>query len=122
MTRAAGSGATRGAISSMIAQMEVCPACGKFLTEHRRSYRFGNPGACPDLVLGAFPMLPEEFAGLPVSEEPLVYGATSASNPPPAENSIGTFAAPFKGTRATGRRTDLLSATINLPLGSEDFP
>jgi len=105
----------------MIAQMEVCPSCGKFLSEHRRSFRFGNPGACPDLVLGAFPMLPEEFAGLPVSEEGQVYGA-GASNPPPAENSIGTFATPFKGGRASGRKADLLSVTINLPLGSEDFP
>lgn len=106
----------------MIAQMEVCPSCGKFLSEHRRSFRFGNPGACPDLVLGAFPVLPEEFQGLPTSEEVQIYGTSAASNPPPAQNSIGVFANSGKGNRAPGRKADLLSVTINLPLGSEDFP
>ncbi|MCI4364055.1 MAG: hypothetical protein L3K13_07140 [Thermoplasmata archaeon] len=122
MTRVTGSGAARGAISSMIAQMEVCPSCGKFLSDHRRTFRFGNTGPCPDIVLGAFPMLPEEYASLPMSDDTEVYGRAASSNPPPAENSVGTFAGPYKGNRTANRRPDLLSATINLPLGSEDFP
>jgi hypothetical protein len=63
MTRASESAAYVGGISAMLAQADVCPSCGKPMTEHRVAFPFRGAKACPEVVLGTIPVVTDLSTG-----------------------------------------------------------
>jgi hypothetical protein len=125
MTRTNESGGFQGAISSMLAVVDVCPACGKLLAEHRRPMPLMGPARCPEVVLGSIPFISEvRPSGSMLYDDatdsyPSSYPSGYPTNTDPT--ATGVIASPTPLGRLP-RRSDLLAMTWRLANGAEDFP
>ncbi|HZY92463.1 MAG TPA: hypothetical protein VFG07_06805 [Thermoplasmata archaeon] len=59
MARAAESGAYLGGISTMLAQVDVCPSCGRIHPDSRLGSLLPKSKECPLVVFGSMPTMTE---------------------------------------------------------------
>lgn len=88
MARAAESGAYLGGISMMLAQVDVCPSCGRIHPDSRLASLLPRSKECPLVVFGTMPTMtdgearPRTVGPRPLSVE--IFGdAPAASEAPP---------------------------------------
>jgi hypothetical protein len=119
MTRASESGGFGGAISSMVAQMDICPSCGSPISEHRQ--RLLTAGGCSNVVFGAFPILSEGFAPSQLRVELWEAPASDANWPEAEDAKPEALTAGNRPANRNRQSADLLLRTLELPFGSENF-
>ncbi len=85
MARSAESGAYLGGISTMLAQVDVCPSCGRIHPDSRLGSLLPKSHECPLVVFGSMPTLTdpqsESISLRPISVE-VVGGSTEPMMPP----------------------------------------
>lgn len=110
MTRATEGGAYLSGIATMLAQTDVCPACGR--VHETRLFRSGASRACP-VVFGAFPVVAET--------EPSIDDRLDEEEPEEIPVPSAGFAGPLPAARPAPRRSTLM-VPWPMPSLTEDYP
>jgi len=106
MTRTGDSQGQVGGISTMLAENDLCPQCGEQHPDSVFGLRGGAPRGCPNLLMGAFPILtpPEPNRARAAISRALGSGSESPSPspspygvpmPPPASRRSPRLAVPW---------------------------
>jgi hypothetical protein len=111
-----GSGGFGGAITSMIAIVDICPTCHRSMSLHPRRYPFGPAEECPERIVGAFPFIPGGAHG-PKPRRGFGRNLLTTSTTSVSDESVGgSDAAPPRPRRAT-----LVAMTMDLAPAPEEF-
>ncbi|HWX23893.1 MAG TPA: hypothetical protein VN083_02575 [Vicinamibacteria bacterium] len=113
MTRQNESGAYQGGIGAMLAQSDVCPHCGR-VHQARQISLLAPTSGCPNVLLGAFPLLTEDIA------EPAARALLAPFGQPEMEPSAvypGSLPIPAR----MARRASTLTVPWPMPSETEEF-
>src|SRR5579864_8115413 len=113
MTRQNESGAYQGGIGAMLAQSDVCPHCGRVHATSQISLLAPTSG-CPNVLLGAFPLLTEDIAD----------SASRANRPTfgrPEVESVGVYPGSLPIPARLARRDSTLTVPWPMPSETEEF-